>query len=190
MKVINENPRIPLLNEVVAFCVGNRLFMNVEIKPSNPVVADLVLELLKIHGHTNENQIAAISSFQRPVVQRAIELGGIGVGALYNPGRPGGKREPTPSDFYDWIVRARKAQNQALHAHDTVNLCIETAQRPQLEAAQSAGVGTLLWFPMGSDTVENVQKAVSLLDGVGPKDKVICGNDLPQLASAILHAGL
>ena len=103
---------------------------------------------------------------------------------------PGGEREPIPADFYAWIVRARKAQNQALHAHDTVNLCIETAQRPQLEAAQSAGVGTLLWFPMGSDTVENVQKAVSLLDGVGPKDKVICGNDLPQLASAILHAGL
>ena len=128
VKVINENPRIPLLNEVVAFCVGNRLFMNVEIKPSNPVVADLVLELLKIHGHTNENQIAAISSFQRPVVQRAIELGGIGVGALYNLGTGiPGKREPCPDDFCEWIVSARKAQNQIVHAHDTVNICIECA---------------------------------------------------------------
>ena len=43
---------------------------------------------------------------------------------------------------------------------------------------------------MQTDTDQTILKAVNLLSGVGPKDKVICGNDLPKIAAAILQAGL
>ena len=83
LKLMNENDNIPLLEDVIDVCLEHNLFMNVEIKPDNAAVSDMVIDMLKDKGAMH---LAVISSFERSVLARAIEIGGIGVGSLFSGG--------------------------------------------------------------------------------------------------------
>ena len=91
-----------------------------------------------------------ISSFERSVLARAIERGGIGIGSLYNRGYftdDGTKlRQDSPDDFASWIVEQREKNGQSVHPNDTVNLCIEKVDSKQVAEAHDLGVGAMIWL--------------------------------------------
>ena len=99
LKKVNGDAGMIVLEDVIRICAPNNIHMNIEVKNNDPSMVKSVIDLLK----KTENALskASISSFQRPVVQAAIETGEIGIGALYN-GRDivGQPRDPVPEDYY------------------------------------------------------------------------------------------
>lgn len=148
----SDESSVELFEDFIDTCMETGLKMNVDIKTSIPcerVAQHTAGSVIQVLRQKDALSIASISSFQRGVIDHAIQIEpNISVGMLYDPWAVYSNQErdaetqPLDPDFASWF-RPGGHPSQGV---DTVNLCAEALEPHHVEEVKRNGKEVLVWF--------------------------------------------
>lgn len=169
---LGHGERVPIFADVVDVCLAGGLSMNVELKSSEPSVADATLAILRDKAALGR---FSISSFHRVALEHVMKVAPeVPIGILYNPGGA-----PTPDDYLTWFG-SRSVPG------DSINLRHGLATRENMLEIKRHGKRAMLWCTTdrlcGTAQEETAEEYRRLID-LGPD--ILCANRLALLVKVV-----